>query len=606
MPRRPSITRPALFAGALWIAAVLIPTASILWLMNEAAKGQTTAARQSVLEAYRTQIRFISQQINTFWQHRAEELDGLATWGSAADFKKIVTSGNADSVVFLDANGLGTYPEDLSRRGDHGTPAAIDAAVLTRRDVIRNLLVSGDRAGALAAIERDFLSPGARHGYDSEGRLVNADEHLLALTLMKPGDPRRPALIERFVTLLNDYDTVTMPSSQRLFLMTELRAIAPDVKLPTHEAEGMAADFLDAESPRADLMGVRPTRVADIWQLASPSGRVVALYRQDTVHMTQHHYVDAYQTDMVRFAIFPPGEDAYDEAVAVGASLPGWQAAFTLLNVAALDQSAHARAASYAWVGVVGIGLFAVIALGAGHTFRRQLRLTRLKTDLVAAVSHELRTPLASMRLLVDALLQDQQLDPQKTREYLGLIAVENTRLSRLIDNFLTFSRLERNRHRFEMQPTAPSEIVDSAVAAMRERLHPGCAIDVSIAPDLPAVRADADALVTALLNLLDNAYKYTADDKRIAVRARAEGRNVIFAVEDNGIGIPTGEQRRIFRRFYRVDRRLARDTAGVGLGLSIVHEIVRAHGGTVHVRSDTGKGSTFIVRVPAAAGAAA
>ncbi|HEY6343430.1 MAG TPA: ATP-binding protein [Bryobacteraceae bacterium] len=105
--------------------------------------------------------------------------------------------------------------------------------------------------------------------------------------------------------------------------------------------------------------------------------------------------------------------------------------------------------------------------------------------------------------------------------------------------------------------------------------------------------------LVTALLNLLDNAYKYTPAEKRISLRAYRDGASVVFAVEDNGIGIAPREQKRIFRKFYQVDRRLARETGGCGLGLSIVDEIVRAHGGSVRLRSRPGQGSTFFVCLP-------
>ena len=128
------------------------------------------------------------------------------------------------------------------------------------------------------------------------------------------------------------------------------------------------------------------------------------------------------------------------------------------------------------------------------------------------------------------------------------------------------------------------------------------CRLDLDIGPDLPMVMADADALGTALVNLLENALKYTTGDKRIGVRASADGGGFVrFDVTDNGIGIPAVEQRRIFRRFYRVDQRLSRETAGVGLGLSIVELIMRAHGGSVAVQSAPGKGSTFTLRVPCA-----
>jgi two-component system phosphate regulon sensor histidine kinase PhoR len=112
-------------------------------------------------------------------------------------------------------------------------------------------------------------------------------------------------------------------------------------------------------------------------------------------------------------------------------------------------------------------------------------------------------------------------------------------------------------------------------------------------------LRADQDALVTALLNLLDNAYKYTPSDRRIRVEAYREAGNVAFAVKDNGIGIAARDQKRIFRRFFQVDRRLARETGGCGLGLSIVEFIVKAHGGSAQVESKPGAGSAFRIVIP-------
>jgi signal transduction histidine kinase len=280
--------------------------------------------------------------------------------------------------------------------------------------------------------------------------------------------------------------------------------------------------------------------------------------------------------------------------------LPGWQISFSLLDAKVSDDAARSRRAAYLWVGFLAVAAMAVAGLIAVQTFRRQWRLARMKTDLVATVSHELKTPLASMRVLVDALLEENKFEPTKTRDYLELIAGENQRLSRLIGNFLTFSRIERNRQRFEFAETRPEEVVQTAVHAMRERLQaPACQLEIDVEEGLPALRADRDALVTVLLNLLDNAHKYTPRDRRIVVRAYREGSNVVFAVKDNGIGIAAREQKRIFRRFYQVDRRLARETGGCGLGLSIVDFIVRAHGGEVRVESQPGAGSTFRVLTP-------
>jgi signal transduction histidine kinase len=227
--------------------------------------------------------------------------------------------------------------------------------------------------------------------------------------------------------------------------------------------------------------------------------------------------------------------------------------------------------------------------------------VARLKTDLVAAASHELRTPLASMRVLIDGLLDDAEIDPVKTREYLRLLSAENARLTRLIENFLTFSRLDRGRTPFVFDDTSAASIVTAAVDAVRHRLPPSGDLRVAIEPSIPPISADAQALTTALVNLLENAIKYSPADPRIEVRAARDNGHVTFAVIDNGIGIASGQQRRIFRRFYRVDQDLSRHTSGVGLGLTIVESVVRGHGGTVEVASAPGQGSTFTLRVPVA-----
>jgi signal transduction histidine kinase len=234
---------------------------------------------------------------------------------------------------------------------------------------------------------------------------------------------------------------------------------------------------------------------------------------------------------------------------------------------------------------------------------RQQVALTQLRNDLVANVTHELKTPLASMRLLVETLLHTPQLNEQTTREYLQLIASENLRLSRLIGNFLTFSRIERNKYTFAFKHETPAAIVHGAVAAVRDRMQaPGCQFDVAVAPDLPRVHADADAMITALVNLLDNAWKYSGETKQIIFTAAPRNGGVAFAVRDNGIGLAPRDTRRIFRRFVQVRPSQPTGGGGAGLGLSIVESIVSAHRGTVSVDSEPGRGSTFTITLPAAA----
>lgn len=279
---------------------------------------------------------------------------------------------------------------------------------------------------------------------------------------------------------------------------------------------------------------------------------------------------------------------------------PGWTASLHLKDGQLIDEGVSEQRSIFAWtlgvttVGVVCIAGLAVLAL------RRQLALQELKNTSVATVAHELRTPLASMRMLVDTLREGRYRGEEKLHEYLDLIAQENDRLGRLAESFLTFSRLDKGAKSLRFEAVSPSEIVDGAIQQMKGRLSAsGCEFSAEVAPDLPSVNADRDALVSALCNLLDNALKYTGEKKRIALKVSAENGGVGFQISDNGIGIEADQRAAIFRPFYQSDQRLSRAREGCGLGLAIVQQIVAAHRGKVTVQSEPGKGSTFTVWLP-------
>lgn len=605
------------------LLGVIAPTACVLWFMNQAAKSQATAARQEVTDAYRNELRIVRDQVETYWETRAASLRGE----SPRDFERIVTSRLADSLVLEKTTPHPSVPaaespqwtraQTLEDRHDlAGAGAAYgrmadnendpDLAARAAQGQIRCLLQGGDKNAAAQAIRKHFARIST--GRDPQGRLIAADEQLLALHLLKPAEPAYLTSLHRLTSLLNDYSSALLPSAQRLFLMHEVRTLDPHADFPTYAAEELAEQFLEADGASGEQT-LQPSRIPDVWKLTLPGGRAIALYRRDTVFSAIRRILDQQNTPQsVKLEVLPPATPIAGESIAAGRMLPGWQISFSLLDTKTFDEAARRRMASYVWVGFLVIAALGITGLITGQAFRRQLRLTHLKTDLIAAVSHELKTPLASMRLLVDSLLDDEQFDPKKTRDYLQLIAGENLRLTRLIENFLTFSRIERDRQRFSFSETKPSAVIESAVQVMRERLHTqACHLEVDVSPDLPVIQADEDALVMVLLNLLDNAYKYTPPekgDKRILLHAYREAGQVVFEVEDNGIGIAPRDQKRIFRRFYQVDQRLARATGGCGLGLSIVEFITRAHGGAVRVRSQPGVGSTFRVSLPCNSGA--
>ncbi len=286
---------------------------------------------------------------------------------------------------------------------------------------------------------------------------------------------------------------------------------------------------------------------------------------------------------------------------AIGSYFPNWKVELFFKPGDVLDQAAGKRIAMYTWTGTLVILVILAFGAVAAKAIGRQVKLNRLKNDFIATVTHELKTPLASMRVLVDTLLEGHYRDQRQVTEYLELICRENGRLSRLIDNFLTFSRMERNKQAFRIRATQPEAVAQAAAEAVRTKFdQAACRFAMDIAPDLPEIEADPDAMVTVLVNLLDNACKYSYDDKQIALRVTAEDHVVRFAVSDNGVGIPRRAAKRIFRRFYQVDRRLARRAEGCGLGLSIAKFIVDAHNGRISVDSKPGQGSTFTVTLPA------
>jgi signal transduction histidine kinase len=253
------------------------------------------------------------------------------------------------------------------------------------------------------------------------------------------------------------------------------------------------------------------------------------------------------------------------------------------------------------------LGLFYItLVLGVVYTGRslyREARLSRLKTDFVSLVSHELRTPLTSIRMFIDMLAMGRVRDDTEMQTVLALLSRETSRLSSMIENVLDFSRLESGKKRYDKQLISVTAIVDAAVAAFQaQRVGARMNFTVEVASQLPTLLLDRDALAGAVLNLLQNAFKYTGEDKRISLRARIDGGDVVIEVEDNGVGIPRREHKRIFDRFYRVDSLLTRSTEGTGLGLSIAQRIVEAHGGRMSVDSVVGRGSTFRIHLPVTA----
>jgi signal transduction histidine kinase len=229
----------------------------------------------------------------------------------------------------------------------------------------------------------------------------------------------------------------------------------------------------------------------------------------------------------------------------------------------------------------------------------KAMALARPKSAFVSNVSPDLRTPLSLIRLYAETLEMGRLTSPEKCQEYYCIIRKESERLTALINNILDFSRIEAGRKEYDFRETDMSELVHNTLDSYRYQLEQsGFQFEEKI-DEVPSMRVDREAMARSLLNLVNNALKYSQDRKYIGVNLYRDNGSVKLEVVDQGIGIPHQEQQKIFEKFYRVGDPLVHNTKGSGLGLSLVRHIVQAHGGEVAVDSSPGQGSKFTIVLP-------
>jgi signal transduction histidine kinase len=403
---------------------------------------------------------------------------------------------------------------------------------------------------------------------------------------------------------------------------------------------GVSGFFLDADYLRQVLVGrVLDTTIHSAEGRFAPDfGKVLTMVVRDDRNevVYSHRHVEPGETHRAGYdpnhVCKTPRYLAQSELAEV---LPGWRVGIT-----------YRKSSGFAWTRrIVGLqfGLLllaaVLVVLGTLLTMRfslRQMELSRLKSHFVSNITHELKTPLAAIRLYTETLQQGRVRDRGEADRFLGIIHKETVRLTALINNILDFSRIEDGRRRYtfavESVGNVVRDVVDSYAYQLRDK---GFELHLEVEPDLPPARVDRDAVGQAVLNLLDNAVKYSEDDKEVwvAVRYRngngahasqtqangsgtngtngshdANGSNgshgkgaIEIEVRDRGIGIPAVEQLKIFDAFYRVEKGLEHDVKGSGLGLAVVKHIAEAHGGRVEVHSESAAGSTFTLHLPVA-----
>jgi two-component system phosphate regulon sensor histidine kinase PhoR len=251
---------------------------------------------------------------------------------------------------------------------------------------------------------------------------------------------------------------------------------------------------------------------------------------------------------------------------------------------------------------LIGVAVTVIVAglTFLGLTIRRERRLNELKSEFISNVSHELKTPLSIISMFGEMLAEGRTKSPEQAHDYAEIIWRESVRLGRLIDNVLDFAKIERGMGVYEFAEADLGEVIERASELSARRIAAAdMTLEADIAPDLPVMQLDANAFTLAVLNLIDNAIKYAAAGKRIALTVRRDGDRIELTVRDWGPGIDPEEHDRIFDRFYRARAIRLAPIRGSGIGLALVQHISRAHGGDASVTSVPGQGATFHLSLP-------
>ena len=643
----------------LLLLTALVPSLGVVWMMSEAVQNDRLAGNQRLADAYRNQLESASEVVRERWNDDLISLqDAIDLSSAASSFANIVSMGKCDSVVVgplgVVAGALvvsaekdsGCYPSideevekevgdksvDLQseawrqaralefRANRYGAAAKLYEGLFqadadgigparAQESVARCLLKAGRNEEAIEVLVKQSKSATV----DEDGRSFAANAELRLLQVLADDSPVRAEVVEALTRRLNDYQS-PIKAPQRCFLMNEVSKLMHQAPgFPTHNAESIAVSYLEVTNVKQRRSGggqLKSTGVDGLWQQASPDGRLTLLWSTNTINSRIKDICnEIYLPTGAQWAAIEPGAENDSLAdVSLAPTIGFWKLGITTdLNHQSLA-GANSRTAVYVWITLLVVATTTVLAWILSGVVRKRLELAEQKNNLVANVSHELKTPLASIRLLVDTLLMGQEsgeaIDSSQQSDYLKLIAQENTRLTRLINNFLTFSKLDQGKPSLNLQRIRLSAVANAAVDVFADRTPEATdSIQLTTSND-SVVNGDFDALVTVLVNLLENAWKYNSEDKKeIQVSLDQTNSQAAISVSDNGMGIDVRVQRKIFDRFYQADSRMTRQQSGCGLGLSIVKAIVSSHGGNITVDSKPDRGSKFTILIPLAEG---
>lgn len=293
----------------------------------------------------------------------------------------------------------------------------------------------------------------------------------------------------------------------------------------------------------------------------------------------------------------PPFDSAYTKSAGLWI-VPEWKVAIRLNGMSIESVYEQRRVSLIALIILLNLMIATAVYL-VYRNIRKEMKLALIKSEFVGNVSHELRTPLSLIGMFAETLESGRVRSEEKKQEYYSIISQETKRLSRIVNKILNFSQIEAGVRKYHFEEQSLNEVVESVFNSYTFHFQQK---DFNASLQLMAedviLPLDKEAVVESVINLLDNAMKYSRDEKEIAVKTYLKGDMVCISIKDSGIGISAEDQARVFEKFFRASEGGTHNVKGTGLGLSIVQHIAEAHGGYVQLQSKPGEGSTFTIHL--------
>lgn len=606
-----------------WVPALmlLLPAVYVIILLESTIDNEAKALKNKIRDTYKIALFDASKKLTEYWIQLEDEQDL-----KSLDPIKIHTATGADSALIYDTNGKMIFPLASNPKTTPKSNIRLTNAKLKveKRDYINAvnefLYISenseSDEEKTIALYEAAYLMKNIgkaqealeicnrlvyqetfRNKKNLNGNLIYLDSLLLLLELEPESTNISNQSLDRLISALNDYSLEDLFTSQRFELSQNLLKLRPELYFPLHKAEGIALDFLKKTTNTDRRNVLQKTLIKDIWQY-TVNGRIVLLFSKENLDHTMFsliQFADIPDKTMIR--LNPPGTLAEDSIVDIDAAnrMPGWKISLNFIDPGYMSSLIDQRTTVFRMTSTIVIAFSLVLGFLFLRDMRRKLHLADLKNDLVANVTHELKTPLASSRLLLDTLITQPDLPREKIESYLTHLSKENSRLCRLVEHFLAFSKLEKGQYKFQIKLISLDELIDELNEAIQGRFPTQKQrINYQCTEEDVNINGDIQSLVTVIVNLLENALKFSNEDQKVDFKIALKDKQLDFSVADNGIGISSTDQKKIFEQYFQADNKLSRKYEGSGLGLNIVKTVLNAHKSDIQIESSPEKGSCF------------